>query len=151
MVGRRFRVALRSSPADRVGRSTREIGLSNTGKPLEIVGDSRIIETMFDSVDLAGAAAAVAQLQAAVDELITVGLASLTGEAVLAVTRAVEAQKRRLATADHALIAEIESRGSAREHGCRDTTTLLSQLLRITRVRPRIGCVPRRTWVRGVG
>jgi hypothetical protein len=46
------------------------------GKPLEIVGDSRIIETMFDSVCLAGAAAAVAQLQAAVDELITVGLAS---------------------------------------------------------------------------
>ena len=102
------------------------------GKPLEIVGGPHIIETMFDSVGLVGAAAAVAQLQAAVDELITVGLSSLTGEAILAVTRAVEAQKRRLAAADHALIAEIESRGSAREHGCRDTTTLLSQLLRIT-------------------
>ncbi len=87
---------------------------------------------MFDSVDLTGAAAAVAQLQAAVDELITVGLSSLTGEAVLAVRRAVEAQKRRLAAADHALVAEIESRGLAREQGCRDTTTLLSQLLRIT-------------------
>ena len=62
---------------------------------------------MFDSVDLAGAAAAVAQLQAAVDELITVGLSSLTGEAILAVTRAVEAQKRRLAAADHALIAVV--------------------------------------------
>ena len=84
MVGRRPRVAFAlASPVGCVGRSTREIALYNMGKPLEIVDDPRIIETMFDSVDLAGAAAAVAQLQAAVDELITVGLTSLTGEAVL--------------------------------------------------------------------
>ena len=87
------------------------------GKPLEIIGGSHIIETMFDSVDLTGAAAAVAQLQAAVDELITVGLSSLTGEAVLAVTREVEAQKRLSAAGatrelDHLAIAAIYDRNS---------------------------------------
>ena len=86
-----------------------------------------------------------------ISELHNLTLTCATGEEVLGFLQELETRNRRLATADHALIAEIESRGTAREHGCRDTATLLSQLLRITRVRPRIGCVPRRTWVRGVG
>ena len=51
---------------------------------------------------------------------------------MLGLLRELETCNRRLAAVDNRLVAEVESRGLAREHGCRDTVTLLSQLLRIT-------------------
>ena len=77
------------------------------------------------------------RLSGSVDELQTLQLSSLPDDDLLGVLRELETHKRRLATADHRLIAEIESRGLAREHACKDTATLLSQLLRVTPARSR--------------
>ncbi len=73
----------------------------------------------------------VARLSALVDELQGVDLTSWSDEAVLGFVRHVEAQKVRLATAEHVLIAEIEQRGLSRERGCSSTAALLQQTLHI--------------------
>ena len=61
-----------------------------------------------------------------------------------------EADARRSAVTNHAVIAELEARGTAREHGCPSTATLLVQVLRINpseatgRVRDAANLGPRR-------
>ncbi|PZS29183.1 MAG: hypothetical protein DLM59_13345 [Pseudonocardiales bacterium] len=47
------------------------------------------------------------------------------------VLRGVQSETNRLAVADHAFIAELESQGTAREHACHNTSTKLTQLLSI--------------------
>jgi len=87
---------------------------------------------MFGSAGETSPTAVVARLSGSVDELQTLQLTSLSDDDLLALLRDLETEKRRLAVADHLLVAEIDSRGTAREHGCKDTATLLSQLLRIS-------------------
>ena len=105
---------------------------------------------MFGSVGSATASDALTRLSGSVDELQTLQLSSLSDGDLLGVLRDLETHKRRLATADHQLVAEIGSRGLARERGCKDTATLLRQLLRVTpheasgRVRAAADMGPRR-------
>ena len=87
---------------------------------------------MFGSAGETSPTAVVARLSGSVDQLQTLQLTSLSDDDLLALLRDLETEKRRLAVADHLLAAEIDSRGTAREHGCKDTATLLSQLLRIS-------------------
>ncbi len=87
---------------------------------------------MFDRRDDRGAASVLARLSAVVDELQNLDLTTLPGDQALDLLRDLEVQKRRLAPVDHALIAEIDSRGLAHEHACRNTATLVTQLLRVS-------------------
>ncbi len=108
------------------------------------------IERMFDEPSEDGACSVVARFRAVVDELQSLDLTSLPGDEVLALLRDLEVQKWRLAPVDHALNAEIDSRGLAHEHACRNTATLLTQLLRVSpaeatgRVRAAADLGPRR-------
>jgi hypothetical protein len=117
---------------------------------LAAVGASCYIERMFDDVEAGVATAVVARLSTVVDELQNLDLTSLPGDDVLAVLRDLEVQKRRLATVDHALIAEIDTRGLAHEHAFRNTAALLTQLVRVSpaeatgRVRAAADLGPRR-------
>ena len=74
---------------------------------------------------------ALQQLDAVVDFLHTHRLDSLSGDEELAVLRRLETHKNRLPTVEHRLIADVEARGTAREHGCASTATLLVRVLRI--------------------
>ena len=56
----------------------------------------------------------------------------LSDDALLAALTEHEVEDRRRVARRHALIAEVESRGLARERGMRSTAVLLSRLLRIT-------------------
>jgi Domain of unknown function (DUF222) len=87
---------------------------------------------MFGSGFEATRTSVLQRYDALICELHNLALTSATGEEVLGFLQELETRHRQLAAADHALVAEIDSRGLAREHGCRDTATLLSQLLRIT-------------------
>ncbi len=94
---------------------------------------------------------ALALLTAAVDGLQNLNLTAPSDEQLLDVLRELEAQKRRLAAVDHALIAEIEARGVARERGCAKSADLLVAVLRIApgdanaRVRAATELGPRRS------
>jgi Domain of unknown function (DUF222) len=105
---------------------------------------------MFDQLETGGAASVFTRLSSLIDELQHLDLTSLPGDELLDVLRELETQKRRLAVVDHALIAEVESRGLAREHACRSTATLLTQLVRVApgeacaRVRAAADLGPRR-------
>ncbi|PZS19601.1 MAG: hypothetical protein DLM57_03735 [Pseudonocardiales bacterium] len=96
------------------------------------------------------AEAVLARLSGLLDELHRLELSCLTDDDVLELLRGLGSQHNRLASIDHRLVAELESRGIAREHACRDTATLLHQLLRITphhataRVRAAADLGPRR-------
>jgi hypothetical protein len=48
----------------------------------------------------------------------TLGLSALSGQAELDLLRALETQKNRIPTVEHRLIADVDARGTAREHGC---------------------------------
>ncbi len=72
------------------------------------------------------------RLSALVDELQHLDLTCLPGDDVLDLLRDLEVQKRRLATVDHALIGEVDARGLAGERACRNTASLLGQVLRIS-------------------
>jgi hypothetical protein len=74
---------------------------------------------------------AVARLRAGVDALLTVNLAGLSDEDVLAVSRELEVERRRLASVDQAVVAQIDQRCLAFERGCKNTTTLLALMLRV--------------------
>jgi hypothetical protein len=87
---------------------------------------------MFGSSFGDASAAALAQLDSALDALHSLDLSRATGEQLLTLTQDWETRKRRCTPLDHQLVAELGSRGLAREHACRDSTTLLSQLLRIS-------------------
>ena len=74
---------------------------------------------------------AVGLLAAAVDALVELDLSTLSRDELLALVRAVEVQRRRLPVIDHALIAELNSRGTAFEAGCANTAALLRTMLRL--------------------
>jgi hypothetical protein len=74
---------------------------------------------------------AVARLRAAVDAVRELDMASLADDELIDTLREIEVEKRRLATADQALLAQIEARHLGVELGCRDTTTLVGHALRI--------------------
>lgn len=90
------------------------------------------------------------RLDSVLDELSTLGLTSHSDDEVLELLSGLEARKRRLATVDHAIIGEVEDRGLGRERGCKRTSGLLVQLLRISagkanaRVRAAKELAPRR-------
>ncbi len=87
---------------------------------------------MFDQLDGGGTASVVTRLSALVDELQHLDLTVLPGAEVIDLLRDLETQKRRLAVVDHALIGELDARGLASERACRNTASLLGQLLRIS-------------------
>ena len=74
---------------------------------------------------------AVGLLTAAVDALVGLDLSTLSRDELLALVRAVEVQRRRLPVIDHALIAELNARGTAVEVGCASTAALLRTMLRL--------------------
>ena len=75
----------------------------------------------------------------------------LTDEALLAAWTELEQRRRRSRPQEHALIAEIESRGLARERGMRSTAVLGAGCCGSTRARRGLGWLRRRIWVRGAG
>jgi hypothetical protein len=105
---------------------------------------------MFAEVESSEAAAVLAGLHAARAALNALPLHCLSDADLLAVLREQEADTRRSAVTNHAVIAELEARGTAREHGCPSTANLLSQVLRISpneaslRVRAAADLGPRR-------
>jgi hypothetical protein len=80
---------------------------------------------------------AVAGLTAALTQLTSASLVGLSRDELLALADAVEAHRRRLAVIDHALVTELEARGTAREVGARDTADLLVQRLHVSRTTAR--------------
>ncbi|MDT4962331.1 MAG: hypothetical protein QOF87_1978, partial [Pseudonocardiales bacterium] len=86
---------------------------------------------MFSSVGPGDEAAALALYEAGVTALITVAQANPTGASILELLRGLETGRNRLATAEHALIADAEAQGLPHEHACPSTPNWLSQLLRI--------------------
>jgi hypothetical protein len=106
---------------------------------------------MFETSQGDGPAVVLARLGDLVDDLQNLDLTTLPGDALLGVLRDLETQKRRLASVDHALIGEVDSRGLAGEHACASTAVLLRHLLRITpaeatgRVRAAADLGPRRS------
>jgi Domain of unknown function (DUF222) len=105
---------------------------------------------MFAEVESTEAAAALAGLHAGRAALNSLPLHTLSEDDLLTVLREQEADARRSAVTSHAVIAELEARGTAREHGCPSTATLLVQVLRINpndasgRVRDAANLGPRR-------
>jgi hypothetical protein len=84
-----------------------------------------------------GVAAAAGSPAAAVDSLLTLDLARLDRDELLALTRGLEAQRRRLPAVEQAVLAEVGGRGVFAELGFRDTAGLLSAVLRINRTEAR--------------
>src|SRR5882672_9009189 len=80
----------------------------------------------------AGVATALAQLSDAVDTLTALDLTRLSRDELLTLLRDLETHCRRLPVVDHALIAELDHRGSAGELMARDTATLLREVLRVS-------------------
>ncbi|HEY8827919.1 MAG TPA: DUF222 domain-containing protein [Jatrophihabitantaceae bacterium] len=74
----------------------------------------------------------LARLRAARADVLALPLTRLTDDDLLGVLRELETDARRSVVADHALIAQLESRGTAHEHACRSTAVLLSHALRIS-------------------
>lgn len=81
---------------------------------------------MFES------SAVLTRLADALDALVALDLSRLNQDQLLDVLRGVERQRRRLATFDHALVAELDRRGSAGELAARDTRSLLRDALRLS-------------------
>lgn len=75
---------------------------------------------------------ALGRYAAAVDELLAADLDGLSRDELLEVVRSVETQGRRLACVDHALVAQLESRGVAHELAARTTSCLLQDMLRLS-------------------
>ena len=79
-------------------------------------------------------------------------MVGLSDAELLAAVTDHEVEQRRLVAYRHALIAEVETRGLARERGMRiDRGVVVAAVADHARVRPRRGCRRRRTWVRGAG
>jgi hypothetical protein len=106
---------------------------------------------MFSNSDPGDVDTALALYETATTALIAAARANPTGDAVARLLRGLEAQRNRVAVAEHALIAETESLGVAPELACPSTANWLSQLLRIRPPRRRRGSGRRRSWVHGVG
>jgi len=97
-----------------------------------------------------GAAAVLAQFAALVDAVRSLDFARLSDDELLDFVHEVEVQRRRLATVDHALLAELDGRHLAFERGFKHTASLVSALLRVdpgeaaARVRAAAALGPRR-------
>jgi hypothetical protein len=87
---------------------------------------------MFAGVESEVAASALAGLHSARAGLNALPLHALTDADLLAVLREQEVDARRSAVTSHALIAELEARGTAREYACPSTANLLVQTLRLS-------------------
>ena len=74
----------------------------------------------------------LARLSSVIDDLVGVDLSARSGPQILALLQGLEAQTRRLAVADHGLLAEADRRGLADERGCRSTAVMLAGLLRLS-------------------
>ncbi len=105
---------------------------------------------MFVNAERDGLELVLDRLSQVVDDLQRADLTSLRGDELLHLLGKLEVQKRRLASVDHALIAEVDARGLAHERACPRTANLLTQLLRISpgeasvRVRAAADLGPRR-------
>jgi hypothetical protein len=86
---------------------------------------------MFASTGTVTPQTAVALLRDAVDQLHALDLTCCSDEEVLGLLRELETQQRRIPTVEHAAIAEVESRQLAHQRGCKSTSVLLRQLLRL--------------------
>jgi hypothetical protein len=86
---------------------------------------------MSEAVLDSAAEAVLARLDAAVDDLLTLPLASVTDDDVLAVWRRVERVTRRLAVADHACLGQVQSRHLDFTHGAKNLITFTQQALRV--------------------
>jgi hypothetical protein len=75
----------------------------------------------------------LATLSAAVDSLLEADLARLSQDEMLDVLRGFEVESRRIAAAQHRLVAEVAARNVAGELRYRDTASLLSAVLLLTR------------------
>ena len=75
---------------------------------------------------------AVKALTDAVDTGLALDVSAASRDELLELARGLEAQRRRLPVADHALVGELEARGVAGELACRSTAVLLRQLLRLS-------------------
>jgi len=73
----------------------------------------------------------VAQFRELVDALRELPLSAMADGELLELVRELETERTRLDGADHQLVAEIDTRRLAFEYGCRDTTALLTLMLRI--------------------
>jgi hypothetical protein len=80
--------------------------------------------------DLSGEAV-LARLEAAVDEVIGLSLTSSSDDEVVALWQRLEAVSRRLAVADHVVIAEVSTRRLDFGHGCNGIAGFARQALRI--------------------
>ncbi|HEY3716653.1 MAG TPA: DUF222 domain-containing protein [Jatrophihabitantaceae bacterium] len=89
---------------------------------------------MFEGEEgaVAPVAALLDQLSTTMDALIALDLTRLSRDELLGLLRGVETQDRRLPVVDHALIAELDHRGSAGELMARDTASLLREVLRVS-------------------
>ena len=74
---------------------------------------------------------ALAALAGAIDSLQLADWPDLSDDEILAAELAVEVQRRRLASIDHALVAELEVRSVAAQHLLRGTPHLLAELLHL--------------------
>src|SRR5664279_3368728 len=77
-------------------------------------------------------AAAVAGLHTALDALTALALTGCTDDEVLAAWRDVETVRRRFEPLDHRLIAELDQRGLAYQHGYKNMTGFARSVLRVT-------------------
>jgi len=87
---------------------------------------------MTATVEVAGELT-LAPLSAAVDSLLEADLARLSQDELLDVLRGFEVESRRIAAAQHRLVAEVAARNVAGELKYRDTASLLSAVLLLTR------------------
>jgi hypothetical protein len=90
------------------------------------------MSVVLDQDQSLGALDALRGMHAQLDVLLHADLTGLDQDALLELAREQERLRRRLAAVDHALIAQFESRSTGYTLGCRDTTALLRQLLRLT-------------------
>jgi len=87
---------------------------------------------MTATVEVAGELT-LTPLAAAVDSLLDADLARLSQDEVLDAMRRLESESRRIAAAQHRLVAEVAARNVAGELKYRDTASLLSAVLLLTR------------------
>lgn len=94
----------------------------------------------------------LARLDGVLDDLSRLELSAHAGDDILDLLRGLEERTRRLASVDHALIAEVETRGLARERGAGSSTALLVDLLRISprEAHARVGAAARLAPRRGL-
>lgn len=85
------------------------------------------IDSMFDVSETA----TVAALRSAVDRLLELDLTRVAGPDLIDHLRELEVQRRRLAAADQALLAEVDARCLAADAKCRDTAALMVDLLHV--------------------